>query len=150
MDEIDYARWLHHRRVAAMSETEKRLEHTLGLALLDNDDPRYGTHWLVLHPPEGFDLSGEDEWCHPTIRRGEWPHDSGVAIQRLWHKCVELSQQITKHRKTHGKLSVAASAVIVASFVIPMLLVALRLVNLPSSTRSGTMASTSPRPAWAR
>jgi hypothetical protein len=76
LEAIEYAHWLHRRRVGAMSETEKNLERALGFALLDPDDPRYSTHWLVLHPPEGFDLDEDDEWHHPTIRRGGWPQDS--------------------------------------------------------------------------
>jgi hypothetical protein len=76
LEAIEYAHWLHRRRVSAMSETEKNLERALGFALLDPDDPRYSTHWLVLHPPEGCDLDEDDEWYHPTIRRGGWPQDS--------------------------------------------------------------------------
>ena len=52
-----------------------------------------------------------------TIRpfvAGSGPQDSEVAIQRLWHKCVqlsvELSQKKAKHRETRGKLSTAAGA----------------------------------------
>lgn len=134
LEQVEYAHWLHQRRVGAMSETEKNLERAVGLALLDSDDPRCSTHWLILHPPEGFDLDEDDEWYHPVIRRGEWPQDSEVAIQRLWHKCVKLSVELseihTKHRKTHGKLSTAATAVMIGSFVVPFLLAALRLVNM--------------------
>jgi hypothetical protein len=133
VNEIEYAHWLHQRRVGAMCEIEKNLEQAIGLALLDSDDPRYSTHWLILHPPQGFDLDEDDEWHHPLIRRGEWPQDSEVAIQRLWHKCVELSAELSqtnaKHRQTRNKLSTAATAVMIGSFVVPFLLAALRLVN---------------------
>jgi hypothetical protein len=129
VEAIAYAHWLHRRRVGAMSETEKTLERVLGFALLDPDDPRYSTHWLVLHPPEGFDLDEDDEWYHPTIRRGDWPRDSESAIQRLWHKCVELSEKNAKHRVLHGKLSFAAGAVMIGSLVVPLLLAVLHLVT---------------------
>jgi hypothetical protein len=133
LETIEYAHWLHRRRVSAMRETEKDLERALGFALLDPDDPRYGTHWLVLHPPEGSDLDEDDEWYHPTIRRGEWPQDSEVAIQRLWHKCVDLSENLSKrnakHTEIHGKLFFAAGGVMIGSFAVPLLLAALHLVT---------------------
>jgi hypothetical protein len=124
-----------------MNATEERaaakeLWERLGFRLIEDDDWTFdengervsarGIYWLVL---SGHD----DERLDEPIRHGQWPRTTETVIKSLWHYCVALSIDKAKldatHRKTHRKLSVAASGVMICSFVVPSLLRILRFVN---------------------
>jgi hypothetical protein len=124
-------------------ETEKRstartLEEELGFRVLDDEDygaarfhnalaPDPASYWLVLN-------SGDDERYQQPIRYGQWPRATEIIVKQLWSRCVDLTTENAKrreiHNKLHDKLSISAGAWIIGSFAVPLLLEALRLVNV--------------------
>jgi hypothetical protein len=139
-----------------MNETEERaagreLSESLGFRLIDHDDWMFdedgkrvsacGTYWFLL---SGHD----DERLDEPIRYGQWPSASEIVIKHLWHRCVALSVDKAKlnamNKKTHRKLSIAASAVMVGALAVPSLLNTIRLINVEQFDRIWHNGATAP------
>ena len=114
-----------------MSEPEKlsaaeQLEKDLVFRVLDDEDFRMARFHFALHSePSRYWLvlnSDDDERYQRPIRCGQWPPEIEVIVKQLWRHCVTLAAKSEEQRKRHGKLSVAAGAVILGSFMIPLLL----------------------------
>jgi hypothetical protein len=110
----------------------KELWENLGFRLIDDRDWMFdengarvsacGFYWLIL---SGHD----DERSDTPIRYGQWPQAAEFIIKQLWHRCVTVAVGKAKREENHGRLSVAAGGVIIGSFVVPLLLAALHMVN---------------------
>lgn len=98
-----------------MSEIDKRtieeaLGEELGFLLVDDNQRQCASYWGVL---SGHD----DERLDKPVRDGEWPQESQLVIQRLWHKCVKLAEECAKRKSSYRKLNVVL-AISVFSFLL--------------------------------
>lgn len=140
-----------------MNEGQRKADLALGFRLIDEDDTLAQTHWLILDPPQGYELddhppSGPDDrsyvqvftqkgrdfltdsrvrGCeHRIIRHNEWPEECRGVITRLWHKLERISEEKAEFKRKNRRRRVILSLLLIAPVGVLMLLKGLSVITL--------------------